>query len=109
MSPKNFIHKNEPFVCKHCQYANEKNAVGCRNHCSQCLYSLHVDQDVPGDRLSECNGLMEPIAYYHDSKKGYVLEHICSVCGKTMKNKLADDDNMATFLEYIEKRRIEAK
>lgn len=109
MSPKNFIHKNEGFTCSNCGHVNDKNAVGCRNHCTQCLYSLHVDLDVPGDRLSECHGLMEPIAYYHDAKKGYVLEHACCLCGKIMKNKLADDDSMVTFLGYIEKRRIEAK
>lgn len=107
MSPKNFIHKNEGFVCKNCGHNNGKSPSSCRNHCTECLYSLHVDEEVPGDRLSECQGLMEPTAYSHDSKKGYMLEHVCSRCGKTIKNKLADDDNMEIFLSYIEKRRIE--
>lgn len=109
MSPKNFIHINESFKCGNCGHINGKNPVGCRNHCTECLYSLHVDLQTPGDRNSDCKALMQPTAYYHDSKKGYVLQHSCSKCGKQMHNKLASDDNMEVFLNYIEKRLIHPK
>lgn len=109
MSPKNFIHKNEGFSCKNCKRENGKSSTSCRNHCTECLYSLHVDEEVPGDRLSDCQGLMEPVSYSHDGKKGYMLEHICSQCGKKMKNKLSEDDNMEVFVSYIEKRRINSQ
>ena len=34
-----------------------------RNHCPNCLSSLHVDEE-PGDRASDCGGIMEPVAVW---------------------------------------------
>jgi len=58
---KNLIHRNEGFVCLHCGFENVPQQGSCRNHCVRCLYSRHVDELAPGDRASECKGLMEPI------------------------------------------------
>lgn len=57
-----FIMKNEDFVCQYCGKQVEKHPTGsARNHCPFCLYSLHLDADFPGDRASDCHGLMRPV------------------------------------------------
>ena len=55
---KRFSRRTEDFTCEHCGTKVKGN--GYTNHCPQCLYSKHVDIN-PGDRLSDCGGLMEPI------------------------------------------------
>ena len=60
-----------------------------RNHCPQCLWSLHVDAARPGDRASTCMGLMEPYEIVRSKKKGFQVVHRCTQCGKTQPNKLA--------------------
>ena len=90
---KNFIHINEGFICKKCGFEVKPLEKSCRNHCPKCLYSLHVDENVPGDRLSTCNTLMEPIGLEYKGKKGYQLIHKCLKCGKKQLNIVADDDN----------------
>ena len=90
-----FIALQEPFVCEHCnaQVADLSNG-SYRNHCPHCLWSKHVDQDGPGDRLSVCKGMMEPIGMDHDGKKGWLIVHQCTKCGKKIPNKAAPDDDM---------------
>lgn len=89
---KNFIAINGEFICENCKKKILALKNGSyRNHCPYCFYSKHVD-NIPGDRLSECGGLMMPIGYEYNSKKGYVIIHKCLKCNKTIKNKLAFDD-----------------
>lgn len=90
----NFIVINEPFQCLNCGASVEPQEGSCRNHCPQCLYSLHVDAEFPGDRASTCSALMAPIGLTQSGKKGWILLHKCTKCGRTIRNKLADDDNM---------------
>lgn len=47
--------------------------------------------DVPGDRKSNCFGLMRPNDFRYHSKKGYQLEHIYTLCGKKQWNKVAEN------------------
>ncbi len=82
---------NEGFICENCGMQVPPAFKTCRNHCPQCLYSLHVDGDVPGDRASDCHGLMEPIAL-EQSSKGYMIVHRCTSCGITRRNQVLDDD-----------------
>ena len=96
---KNFIHQNEGFVCEHCSFENPAHPNSCRNHCRQCLYSKHVDQDVPGDRLSPCAGLMKPIGIDYSGKKGQLILHQCCRCKKRMKNKIAEDDDQGELIK----------
>lgn len=96
---KNFIVRNEGFVCLHCGVQNGPLKSGCRNHCSACLYSQHVDQDVPGDRTSTCRGLMKPVSVDQHKKKGQMIVHECLKCGKRMKNMLAKDDDLDAFIQ----------
>ena len=56
---KNFSKKVENFVCEQCGKENVGN--GYTDHCSNCLYSKHMDIN-PGDRESQCKSLMKPIA-----------------------------------------------
>lgn len=64
---------------------------GCRNHCPHCLYSKHIDIN-PGDRASECGGMLEPIGVDYSAKKGWVIVSRCQRCGELKRNKAALDD-----------------
>jgi hypothetical protein len=90
---RNFIHVNETFVCEHCKALNEPKNGEIRDHCYNCFYSKHVDEEVPGDRGSECKGLMVPIGLFYKGKKGYMIQFECTLCGVKKVNKVARDDN----------------
>ncbi len=95
-----FIARQEPFICIHCGASIEPLEHGSyRNHCPICLYSKHVDRDGPGDRLSPCQGPMRPDHLDQDTKRGWMIVHICETCGKTIPNKAADDDQIIEFME----------
>ena len=53
---------NDTFTCKVCGRVCTPQNAGSdhRNHCPNCLSSLHVDEE-PGDRASDCGGIMEPV------------------------------------------------
>ncbi len=94
-----FLPRQEPFVCEHCGTAVTPLTRGtCRNHCPRCLWSRHVDDAGPGDRASMCRGLMEPVALDHDGKKGWVILHRCTGCGKEGRNKAAPDDDIMEWM-----------
>lgn len=90
----NFTVINEGFQCGNCGEEVKPQKGSCRNHCPQCLYSLHVDEEYPGDRASNCLALMKPIGVTQTGKKGWILLHECTKCGVIIRNKMADDDNM---------------
>lgn len=92
---KTFIAKNEAFKCGNCGKAVEPIIFGgsYRNHCSYCLYSKHVDSDIPGDRANPCQGLMKPIGVFTRKSGEYVLVHKCEVCGFERYNRIAGDDD----------------
>lgn len=91
---KNFYpQQRSSFVCKKCHKRNDDHFPSPRNHCKYCLYSLHVDQRIPGDRLSTCKGLMPPIRVEYSAKKGYSIIHHCNICHHENKNKTIPDDN----------------
>ena len=52
----------DSFTCKVCGrlVVPEGAGSGHRNHCPNCLASLHVDE-APGDRAADCGGIMEPV------------------------------------------------
>ena len=76
----------------------EKLGYTSRDHCTNCLYSKHVDE-LPGDRQEMCHGLLKPIQVELDNKKGYVIVYKCTKCGKIRKNKAADDDNKELLIQ----------
>lgn len=94
-----FIAREEPFVCEHCGTAVEPLLKGTyRDHCPKCLCSKHVDRDGPGDRLSACQGLLEPVGIDQDGKKGFVIQYRCSKCKKSSRNRAAQDDDILGFV-----------
>lgn len=85
-------------MCEHCGQAVGPLEHGTyRNHCPFCLWSKHVDREGPGDRESDCGGLMEPIGLDQNGKKGFVLVHQCLTCGHEQRNKAAPDDVLIDF------------
>ena len=63
-----------------------------RNHCPNCLSSLHVDIE-PGDRASDCGGIMDPIAVWVRKNGEWAIVHRCRRCGAMSSNRVAADDN----------------
>jgi DNA-directed RNA polymerase subunit RPC12/RpoP len=92
---------NEGFKCVKCGKTNPRAKKTCRNHCTECLYSVHVDKDIPGDRLSTCLGAMEPLIIGYNAKKGFQITHQCLKCGKEVINKSAEDDNTETIAKIM--------
>ena len=94
---KQFLMRDENFICEHCN--NNVNRLGytARDHCPNCLYSKHVDIN-PGDRANECKGLLKPIGI-EKFKDTYKIIYKCEKCGQLHKNKMADDDNMNLIIE----------
>lgn len=93
--PKKFQRKIEDFVCEKCGYEVEGN--GYTNHCPRCLWSKHVDIN-PGDRESDCGGMMEPIGV--EMKNGeYVILHRCLKCGFEKKNKVSPENDFEKILQ----------
>ncbi len=103
---KNPIHLNEGFPCKKCGKKNPKADTGCRNHCRFCLYSLHVDLETPGDRQSDCLGLMEPVGITQNGKKGWQIMHKCLKCGTEKLNMVAPDDNGDLVIELTKRQNL---
>jgi DNA-directed RNA polymerase subunit RPC12/RpoP len=84
--------RNTPFVCVACGFEVPALAQGsCRNHCPRCLTSLHVDV-MPGDRASDCGGVLEAVAVEHSGKKGWIIVHRCRRCGELRRNRAALED-----------------
>ncbi len=97
---KKFQKRVEDFVCEKCGFAMKSN--GFTNHCSQCLWSKHVDVN-PGDREAVCGGLMQPVDFVKE-KLNYMITHQCTVCGYQKRNRLAPEDNFDKALEIVKKK-----
>lgn len=97
MKRRNFIKRKEDFVCENCGFCVKGS--GYTNHCPKCLFSKHVDKEVPGDRVSKCLGLMQPVGV--EMKKGkYVIVHKCVKCGKVMRNKVSEKDDYEKVIVF---------
>ena len=85
---------NDTFTCKVCgRLCTPQNAGSDhRNHCPNCLSSLHVDIE-PGDRASDCGGIMEPVAVWVRRGGEWAIIHRCKRCGALSSNRVAADDN----------------
>jgi DNA-directed RNA polymerase subunit RPC12/RpoP len=96
LNMKHFKKVKEDFVCINC--GEKVEGSGYTNHCPKCLYSLHVDETIPGDRESDCGGLMQPMGM---DKEGELISiiHKCVRCGKVMKNKISKNDNFDALIK----------
>ena len=84
----------DTFTCKVCGRLRTPENAGSdhRNHCPNCLSSLHVDIE-PGDRESDCGGIMEPVAVWVRRGGEWAIIHRCKRCGALSSNRVAADDN----------------
>ncbi|MEK7136338.1 MAG: RNHCP domain-containing protein [Patescibacteria group bacterium] len=94
---ENFIKVKEDFICGYC--GKDVKGDGYTNHCPFCLWSKHVDIN-PGDRGSECGGLMEPEQLEKDGDE-FVITHKCLDCGYQKRNKTALTDDISDYLERV--------
>ena len=60
-------------------YGGKPAGTQHRNHCPNCLTSLHLDNE-PGDRAADWGG-------------EWAIIHRCRLCGKLTSNRIAADDN----------------
>ena len=88
------------FRCRHCGADVPVRAAGTahRNHCPNCLWSRHLDDDTPGDRAADCGSAMEPIAVSVRGDGEWVLVHRCTRCDTLHLNRTAADDNPLILL-----------
>lgn len=84
----------EPFICSGCGRLVTPGGASTahRNHCPNCLCSKHLDIS-PGDRESDCGGLMEPVAVWVRKGGEWAIIHRCRICGVLSSNRIAADDN----------------
>ena len=101
---RQFTKLDEGFECKNCGKLVAPLKYTSRDHCPHCLYSLHVDIN-PGDRECNCKGLLKPVEL-EKNKKGYQIVYICTKCGQTKKNIVADDDSYDKILRLSSGRSI---
>lgn len=85
---------DDTFTCKACGRLVVPEGAGSRhrNHCPNCLTSLHVDIE-PGDRTSDCGGRMEPVSVWVRKSGEWAIIHRCARCGILNSNRIAADDN----------------
>jgi hypothetical protein len=88
------------FRCGNCRLDVSHRAPGTayRNHCPNCLWSRHLDDNRPGDRAADCGSLMEPIAVTVRGDGEWVLVHRCGGCDVLHLNRTAADDNPLILL-----------
>lgn len=98
MENKVFTKNDSGFICGHCGREVPPLGYSSRNHCPFCLYSRHLDIN-PGDRASDCGGLMRPSAVASHPKKGFVITHKCIECGAIRNNKMQSDDDTALLIK----------
>ena len=85
---------SDSFTCRVCGrlVVSAGAGSGHRNHCPNCLHSLHLDIE-PGDRAADCGGLMDPIAVWVRRDGECAVIHRCRRCGQLSSNRVAADDN----------------
>ena len=95
---KNFKRVMENFVCEHCGSTVFGN--GYTDHCPECLWGKHMDSEIPGDRASECKGLMKPMRVLYTKGK-MRIEYRCVECGHIFLVDSAESDNREKLLELV--------
>ena len=94
-------HHNDAFICAACGSSVAPASGTCRDHCTACLCSQHVDNSLPGDRASSCGGLLRPLYAQIHQKKGIMIFFRCDMCGITRNNKAAEDDNQEVLAQLL--------
>ncbi len=97
MNEKNFKKNDEGFICVNCKKEVKPLIYSSRDHCPECLCSLHVDIN-PGDRKNSCKGLLVPFDI-EKFKDTYKIIYKCQRCGMFHKNVMASDDNFDKIIK----------
>lgn len=93
-------HRGNDFRCAGCRLTVPVVAPGTahRNHCPNCLASLHVDRRIPGDRDAACRGRMEAVAIFARPDGEWMIVHQCLSCGELSTNRIAGDDSALALM-----------
>jgi hypothetical protein len=97
--------RERSFRCRNCALQVSLDAPGTahRNHCPNCLWSRHLDDDAPGDRAADCGAVMEPVAISVRGDGEWVLVHRCTWCDEVHLNRTAGDDNPIMLMQLAVK------
>ena len=63
---------------------------------------MHLDIE-PGDRESDCGGLMEPVAVWVRKNGEWAIIHRCRLCSAFSSNRVAADDNPVKLMSIAMK------
>lgn len=97
---KNFIKKKEDFGCGNC--GEKVCGDGYTDHCPKCLWGKHVDEEIPGDRASECRALMKPIETNYQGGK-FKIHYKCTGCSHEFWVRENEGDNRELLIGLMVK------
>ena len=100
MDTKRFKMIDEEFICLVCGKLVKPLGYTARDHCPNCLCSLHVDNN-PGDRENNCKGILRPIDIEKMKNDNLKIIYKCDKCKVIKKNKMANDDNYEVILKIM--------
>lgn len=92
-----FQRNKEDFECIVCGHL--VHGDGYRNHCPQCLSSVHVDVH-PGDRAESCRGIMD-VADIDMDHGHLVFIQRCRKCAKEKRIRSHAEDNIDTITRLM--------
>lgn len=88
--------EQKKYSCGNCGAENMGGRYN--NHCSNCLWSKHVDDKIPGDRNSNCQSLMKPVTVTQKGGK-WRIRHQCIECRKKTWVDSATKDNFDILIQ----------
>lgn len=94
---RNPVRRDTAFRCTHCGRAVDAGGARVRDHCPWCLRGLHVDR-VPGDRASDCGGVLDPVAFELKGRAGVVITFRCRKCGYSWSGRAHPTDRVPPSL-----------
>lgn len=97
---RNFKKVKEDFGCENC--GEKVKGDGYTDHCPKCLWGKHVDSEIPGDRASECRGLMKPIEVAYLSGK-FKIHYKCTKCRHEFWVREGEGDEREILMGLMEK------
>lgn len=100
MEQKRFQMIDEEFTCTICGSKVKPLEYTARDHCPNCLCSIHLDHN-PGDRACKCHGILRPIEIEKGKKDTLKIVYRCEKCGMIKRNKTANDDNYDFILKIM--------
>lgn len=79
----------DSFTCKACGrlVVSDGAGSGHRNHCPNCLSSLHLDNE-PGDRASDCGSVMDAVAVWVRKNGEWAVIHAAGAAGALSSNRV---------------------